>query len=130
LKSGYSLNYNCKTNRHIWLVETQHMQQWQVGCNIILSLYAPRFWSREWCMKNGLISGGLNSSTSHTWVFYLNHQTTATRLGLILRPFKKISATATLHIPMHQKLFRNKSKKNFHSCSKDIYYVPDHVRVP
>ncbi len=22
MKSGYSLNYNCKTNRHIWLVNT------------------------------------------------------------------------------------------------------------
>ncbi len=43
-------------------------------------IFVPSFDPNEWCLKNGLHSGGL---TSRSWAFCLNHKTMATCLGYV-----------------------------------------------
>ncbi len=77
---------------HLHIKELQHMQKWQLGWNIPLSLFAPCLWSK-WILhknyvvessveirgkatfynKNSLLSGGDEPKTSQSWVLCLNH---------------------------------------------------------
>jgi hypothetical protein len=51
------------------------------ACLEFSTIFVPSFDPNEWCLKNGLYSGGLNPGPlGRSWVFCLNHKTTATRL--------------------------------------------------
>jgi len=58
-----------------------HLQDYSICNNARLEFstnFVPSFDPNEWCLKNGLHSGGFEPKTSWSWVFCLDHKTTAT----------------------------------------------------